>query len=200
MTARISPHATIEDGASVGDDTAVWDGACVRVGARVGAQCVIGRGAFIDTCVVVGDRCKIQNDALIYSPARLADGVFIGPAVVLTNDRFPRAVDPAGELKGAHDWEPVGAIIEHGASVGARAVVLGGVTVGRWSLVAAGAVVNSDVVPFALVAGTPARRIGWVGPAGVPLEKAEDGWRCPRTGARFVERDGLLAEHAEGGR
>jgi acetyltransferase-like isoleucine patch superfamily enzyme len=155
---------------------------------------VVGRGAFIDAGVVVGDRCKIQNDALVYSPARLADGVFIGPAAVLTNDPFPRAITPAGALKVASDWDAVGVVVEHGASVGARAVVLGGVTIGRWALVAAGAVVTRDVAPFALVAGVPARRIAWVGAAGVPLEPNGKGWRCPQTGEHFVEREGTLTE------
>lgn len=193
--AYVAPTAAIEDGALVGDGTYVWDLAAVRRHAQVGANCVIGRGAFIDAGVVVGDNCKVQNNALVYQPARIAAGVFIGPAAVLTNDRFPRAVNPDGSLKSADDWEASGVVVEDGASIGAAATVLGGVTVGAWALVAAGSVVTRDVPAFALVAGAPARRIAWVGPAGQPLTRADgDVWVCPVTGARFQDHDDHLEE------
>jgi acetyltransferase-like isoleucine patch superfamily enzyme len=153
---------------------------------------VIGRGAFVDAGVVVGDHCKIQNEALIYAPAVLEDGVFVGPAVVLTNDRFPRAINPDGSAKSATDWTSAGVHVETGASLGASSTVIGGVRVGRWALVAAGSVVTRDVAAYALVAGAPARRIGWVGPAGHPLEFRDEAWWCPSTGARFIDRDGTL--------
>jgi acetyltransferase-like isoleucine patch superfamily enzyme len=121
--------------------------------------------------------------------------VFVGPAVVLTNDTFPRSVNPDGTLKSGADWEPVGVTLRVGCSVGARAVCVAPVTVGRWATVAAGAVVTRDVPDFALVAGVPARRIKWVGRAGVPLEHDGGGrWRCPETGDEFVQSDGLLNE------
>lgn len=191
----VAPTAIVEDGAIVGDGTFVWDLAAVRRDARVGAGCTIGRGAFIDVGVVLGDNCKVQNDALVYQPARIAAGVFIGPSAVLTNDRFPRAINPDGSRKLTDDWEAVGVVVEHGASVGAAATVLGGVTIGRWSLVAAGSTVTRDVPAFALVAGSPARRIAWVGPAGRPLSQVDgDLWECPVTTARFQELDGRLEE------
>lgn len=190
---RIASTATVEEGATIGGATSVWDLATVRRDAVVGAECTIGRGAFIDLGVRVGDRCKIQNDALLYAPATLGDGVFIGPRAVLTNDRFPRAVNPDGSRKETDNWHAEGVVVDEGASVGAAAVVLGGVRVGAWSLVGMGAVVVRDVVPYGLVAGAPARRIGWVGRAGVPLDPAGEDWECPQTGERYgVVDDGRL--------
>lgn len=193
-TARIDPSADVDERATVGEGTLVWHLAQIREDARVGRDCVIGRGAYLGPGVVVGDRCKIQNHALVYEPAVLADGVFVGPAVVFTNDYFPRAVTPDGDLKGAEDWAAVAVTVEEGASIGARAVCVAPVTVGRWALVAAGAVVTRDVPDFALVAGVPARRVGWVGHAGVPLTRDDEAWRCPATGRRYVERGAGLAE------
>ena len=191
---RIVESADVSADASIGDGSSVWHLAQVREGARLGENCVVGRGAYIGTGVEIGDNCKVQNYALVYEPARLADGVFIGPAVVLTNDTYPRAINADGTLKSAHDWEPVGVTIERGASIGARATCVAPVTVGAWATVAAGAVVVKDVPAFALMAGVPARRIGWVGESGVPLVAAEDEhtWVCPTTGDRYVETEGTL--------
>jgi UDP-2-acetamido-3-amino-2,3-dideoxy-glucuronate N-acetyltransferase len=195
MPARILPSADVDPGADLGDGTTVWHLAQVREGAVLGRSCIVGRGAYVGTGVVIGDNVKIQNYALVYEPARLEDGVFIGPAVVLTNDEFPRSVTPDGELKSAHDWTPVGVTVREGASIGARAVLVAPVTVGRWALVAAGSVVTRDVPDFALVAGVPARRLKWVGRAGVPLDALGDGrWRCPATGAIYREHDDTLSE------
>lgn len=197
MAVRVQPSADVDERASLGDGTAVWHLAQVREEAVVGAECVIGRGAYIGPGVRMGDRCKVQNYALVYEPAELEDGVFVGPAVVFTNDHFPRAVDPDGSLKTADDWDAVGVTVRTGASIGARAVCVAPVTVGRWAMVAAGSVVVKDVPDFALVVGVPARFVRWVGRAGVPLEN--DGpsrWRCPRTGATYTEVDGVLTEDA----
>ncbi len=190
-SADVSPRAT------VGAGSTVWHLAQVREDARLGSGCVVGRGAYIGTGVVMGDNCKVQNYALVYEPAQLADGVFVGPAAVLTNDTFPRAVNPDGSLKSAADWMPVGVTIGRGASVGARATCVAPVSIGEWATVAAGAVVVKDVPAYALVAGVPARRIGWVGKAGHPLEARDDGaWVCPKTGERYIETDGNLQEES----
>jgi acetyltransferase-like isoleucine patch superfamily enzyme len=171
----------------------------VREGAVLGEECVIGRGACVGPGVRLGDRVKLQNYALVYEPAVLEDGVFIGPAAVLTNDAYPRSVTPEGKLNRGDDWTPVGVTVREGASVGARAVCVAPVTIGRWATVAAGAVVVKDVPDFALVAGVPARLLRWLGPAGVPLERVPDTadrWRCPQTGSLYVEADGVLTEAA----
>ena len=192
--ARILPSADVDADVDLGAGSSVWHLAQVRSGARLGTSCIIGRGAYIGPGVELGDNCKVQNYALVYEPARLGAGVFIGPAAVLTNDHFPRAVNPDGSLKSGSDWELVGVTIHDGASIGARAVCIAPVTIGKWAMVAAGATVTKDVPDFALVAGSPAKRIKWVGRAGVPLTASTSGeWICPSTGERYVEKDGKLS-------
>jgi acetyltransferase-like isoleucine patch superfamily enzyme len=189
------PTADVSDSASIGVGSKIWHYAQVRENASIGANCIVGRGAYIGAGVELGDGCKVQNYALVYEPAKLADGVFIGPAVVLTNDHFPRAINPDGTPKSAHDWEPVGVTILEGASIGASATCVAPVTIGRWALVGSGSVVVKDVPDFALVVGSPARRVGWVGKAGVPLVSDGDGvWRCPQNGDRYVESGNSLKE------
>jgi len=155
-TADLSPDC------QVGENTQIWQHVQVREGASIGANCILGKGVYVDTDVLVGNNCKLENGASVYRPAVLEDGVFIGPGVIVTNDRLPRAVNPDGTLKGPEDWKPIPVLVRQGASVGAGSVVLPGVTIGRWAMVGAGAVVRHDIPDHGLVVGNPARLIGLV--------------------------------------
>jgi acetyltransferase-like isoleucine patch superfamily enzyme len=176
-SARVHTSADVEAGVSVGPRSAVWQRAQLRTGARIGADCVIGRDAFIDEGVTLGDRVKVQNAALVYHGVTVEDGVFIGPGAILTNDRFPRAITATGDLARAGDWTLAEVRLRTGCSIGAGAVVVAGSTIGRFATVGAGAVVTRDIPDYALVAGNPARRLGWV---------------CA-CGQRLVDRDGRPA-------
>lgn len=199
MSIHLEPSADVATDAEIGEGTRVWHLAQVRERAAIGRHCTVGRGAYVGPDVVIGDNCKLQNYALVYEPAELGNGVFIGPAAVLTNDLHPRAVSPDGVVKDASDWSAVGVTISDGASIGARAVCVAPVAIGSWAMVAAGAVVTKDVAAFALVAGVPARQIGWVGRAGARLQPGPDdgSWICPTTGDRYQEFEHELKLHME---
>lgn len=192
--AFVERSADVSEHALIGEGTRIWHLAQIREDARLGENCNIGRGAYVGPGVEIGANSKLQNYALVYEPARLGAGVFIGPAAVLTNDTYPRAVSPDGTLKSADDWTPVGVIVEDGAAIGARAVCIAPITIGRWATVAAGAVVVRDVPAFALVAGVPAKQIGWVGKSGHPLRPDGDELVCPATGERYIKNGDALEE------
>jgi len=193
----VAATADVDSSAAIGPGSKVWHLAQIREGAVLGDNCVIGRGDYVGSGVHLGDNCKLQNYALVYEPAELADGVFIGPAAVLTNDTYPRSINPDGSLKSGEDWELVGVTIDQGASIGARAVCVAPVRIGAWATVAAGAVVVKDVPAHALVVGVPARQIGWVGQAGHPLRQENEHWVCPATGRRYVEHQDTIQEVTE---
>lgn len=195
MSTRIATSADVDPRAIVGEDCRVWHQAQIREHAVLGPGCIVGRGAYVDAGVQIGRNAKIQNYALVYAPAVLGDGVFIGPAAVLTNDVNPRAVRPDGERKAGADWEPRPVTVGDGAAVGAHATVVAGVRIGAWALVGAGAVVTRDIPDHALVVGTPAKQVGWVGRAGYRLHRVESGELiCPIEGTVYTEHDGALME------
>jgi len=173
MAARIHPTAEVSPQATVGDGTQIWHWVQVREGARIGRDCVLGKDVYVDVDVVLGDGCKVENFASIYRGVTLGDRVFVGPHVCFTNDPYPRA-DPAG-------WEVVPTRVEAGASIGANATVLCGVMIGKRAMVAAGAVVTKDVPAHALVAGVPAKVVGWVCDCGWRLDARNWCAHCQKT-------------------
>ena len=182
MATRIASSADVSEAAVIGDGSAVWHLAQVRERAVLGRGCIVGRGAYIGEGVRMGRHCKVQNYALVYEPAVLADGVFIGPAATLTNDRFPRAVNPDGSLKSASDWRPVGVAIDEGASIGARAVCVAPVRIGAWATVAAGA-------------SPSGARKWWMGDIARHAKEADVELReAPVTPSDIAELDGLVRD------
>lgn len=162
----IHPSATVEDGAEIGEGTRVWHLVQIRPHAKVGKDCNIGRGVYIDAHVEVGNAVKVQNYVSIYEGVTIEDGVFVGPHVVFTNDKTPRAISPDGSPKSVDDWEVTTTRIKYGAALGANSVIVCGVTVGKWAMVGSGSVVSRDVPDYALVVGNPARVIGYVNEKG----------------------------------
>jgi UDP-2-acetamido-3-amino-2,3-dideoxy-glucuronate N-acetyltransferase len=186
----IHPSAEVSPQAKVGPNTNIWNEAQVREGAVVGADCNIGKGVYIDRDVVVGNKVKIQNRASLYRGVTIEDGVFVGPHVAFTNDRYPRAITPDGRLRSDDDWQPEPTLVRYGASIGAGSVVVLGITIGRWAMVGAGSLVTRDVPDHALVKGNPARVTGYVCSCGQPLTPsgkggAPDEWHCPACNAVF---------------
>jgi acetyltransferase-like isoleucine patch superfamily enzyme len=184
----IHPSADVAADARIGDRTKVWNRAQVREGAVIGDDCIIGRDAFIDAGVRIGHRVKIQNAALVYHGVTVDDGVFIGPGAILTNDRYPRSITADGELATDADWSVDEIHLGYGCSIGAGAVVVAGSDVGRFATVGAGAVVSRSVPDYALVAGSPARRIGWVCACGRRLVESYGHGECTFDGRRYQIR------------
>jgi acetyltransferase-like isoleucine patch superfamily enzyme len=182
----IHPTADVSAQATIGPGSRIWHQAQVREGARLGANCIVGKGAYVDADVTIGDNVKIQNNACLYHGVEVQDGVFVGPGAIVTNDRLPRAINPDGTLKSGADWEVSATLLKRGASIGAGAVVLAGVTVGAFALVGAGAVVTRDVPDHGLVFGNPARHRGFVCRCARALAPEPDGtWHCAACDERY---------------
>ena len=183
--AFIHETASIDHDVAIGAGTRVWHHAHVLPESRIGDNCVLGQNVAVGPAVAVGDGCKIQNNVSLYKGVTLEEEVFCGPSCVFTNVLTPRAgIERKAEFRST--------LVRRGATIGANATILCGLTLGRYSFVAAGAVVTHDVPAHALVGGNPARFMGWVSHAGEPL--GED-LVCPRTGRRYqVTGDGTLEE------
>jgi UDP-2-acetamido-3-amino-2,3-dideoxy-glucuronate N-acetyltransferase len=154
----VHPTAVVDDGATIGSGTKIWHLAHVRSTATIGFDCVIGRNVYVDAEAVVGNLVKIQNNVSVYHGVTIEDEVFVGPCAVFTNDLRPRAQNP--------DWQVTPTVVRHGASIGANATIVCGVEIGSYAMVAAGSVVTKAVRAHQLVAGNPARPMGWVDKAG----------------------------------
>lgn len=165
MSSFVHESSCVDEGATVGDDTKIWHFSHVMPGAVIGKNCSLGQNVFVANQVNIGDHVKIQNNVSIYEGVTLEDCVFCGPSMVFTNVRTPRSAFPRNT---SGDYAPTR--VRLGASIGANATVVCGVTINEWALVAAGAVVTRDVPAFALVAGVPARQIGWVCECGTRLD------------------------------
>lgn len=186
MSYFVHDSSYIDDGVVIGEGTRIWHFCHVQSGARIGKACSLGQNVNISNHVVIGDGVKIQNNVSVYEGVELEDGVFCGPSCVFTNDLTPRALYPKG---------PAGyrkTLVKRGASIGANATVVCGHTVGRWAMIAAGAVVTSDVPDYALMVGVPARRRGWVCECGRLLPEP---LTCPDCGRRYEETEKGLREH-----
>lgn len=182
----IHASAIVDDPSVIGEGTKVWHFCHVMRGARVGSGCVLGQNVFVASGAVVGDRVRVQNNVSIYDGVEIEDDVFLGPSCVLTNVSNPRA-----EISKKGSFERT--VIRRGATIGANATLVCGVTIGRYAMIGAGAVVTRDVPDYALVVGVPGRQAGWVGRHGVALVSEGEGeWRCPESGYRYVEEGGGL--------
>ena len=175
--AYVHPTAIVDEGAEVGDGSKVWHFVHVCSGAHVGARCVLGQNVFVASRVRIGDGVKIQNNVSVYEGVEIEDDVFLGPSCVFTNVNEPRAF-----VERKSEYRPTR--VGRGASIGANATIVCGHAIGEYAFVAAGAVVTRDVAPYSLVAGVPARRIGWVSRVGRRLE-GEGDVACPETGERY---------------
>ncbi|MES2150748.1 MAG: acyltransferase [Pseudomonadota bacterium] len=187
MDAQIHASAIVDAGARLGQDTRVWHFAHVCAGARVGVACSLGQNVFVGNDVLIGDRVKIQNNVSVYDAVTIEDEVFCGPSMVFTNVYNPRAA-----LARKDQYRRT--LVRRGATLGANATVVCGVTIGEYAFVAAGAVVNRDVPDFALMAGVPARQIGWMSRHGerLPLRVHGSGEAtCPHTGDVYLALDGI---------
>lgn len=173
MNVKTHGTAEVSDRATVGDGTKIWNQAQVREGACIGADCIIGKNVYIDAGVTIGSGVKIQNNVNVYAGVTVEDGVFLGPSVTFTNDLYPRAFN--------QEWEVTPTRVRKGASIGAGAVIVCGVTIGEYAMVGAGAIVTKDVPPFTLVVGNPAHAIGRVCRCGRKLDREG---LCPVCGSK----------------
>jgi UDP-2-acetamido-3-amino-2,3-dideoxy-glucuronate N-acetyltransferase len=181
MTIQVHETAIVDDGAQIGDGSRVWHWVHVCAGAKIGKGVSLGQNVFVGNKVVIGDNCKIQNNVSVYDNVTMEEGVFCGPSMVFTNVYNPRSlIERKDEYRNT--------LIKRGATLGANCTIVCGVTIGEFAFIGAGAVVNLDVKPYALMVGVPARQIGWMSQYGeqIPLPmKGEGNYICPHTSKRY---------------
>ena len=191
MSLTIHSTAIIDDGAQIGDETRIWHWTHVSAGAVIGANVSLGQNVFVDNRVIIGNQCKIQNNVSVYNNVTLEDGVFCGPSMVFTNVYNPRSlIERKSEFRNT--------IVKKGATLGANCTIVCGVTIGEFSFIGAGSVVNRDVKPFALMVGVPAKQIGWMSIYGeqIPLPIVGKGnYTCAHTGQLYELKENQLTAH-----
>jgi UDP-2-acetamido-3-amino-2,3-dideoxy-glucuronate N-acetyltransferase len=183
----VHPSAIVDEPCRIGEGTKIWHFCHVSKNARLGQRCSLGQNVYIGDEVEIGDNVKIQNNVSVYTGTVVEDDVFLGPSCVLTNVSNPRAQVLRKRL-----YEKT--LLRRGCSIGANATVVCGITIGRYAFVAAGAVVTKDVPDYALIAGVPGRRIGYMSRHGYRLEGPDKAglWRCPVRGWRYREENHVL--------
>lgn len=189
MSVTIHPTAIVDEGAQIGEGSRIWHWVHISAGAKIGRDCSFGQNVFVGNRVVIGNNCKIQNNVSVYDNVTLEDDVFCGPSMVFTNVYNPRsAVSRKDEYRNT--------LVKRGVTLGANSTVVCGTTLGECAFVAAGAVINRDVKPYALMAGVPAKQIGWMSRFGERLDLPLVGnaeTLCPHTGLKYVLRDGFCS-------
>lgn len=185
MSYFVHESSYIDDNVTIGDGTKIWFFCHIQKGSVIGENCSFGQNVNIANNIKIGNNVKIQNNVAVYEGVELEDYVFCGPSMVFTNDLTPRAKYPKGSI----GYKKT--LIKYGASIGANATIVCGHTVGRWAMIAAGAVVTKDVLDYALMAGVPAQQIGWVCECGMPIK---DGLVCNDCNREYVVADGHLRE------
>ena len=190
MSVKIHPSAIVDEGARIGEGSRVWHFVHVCGGARVGRNVSMGQNVFVGNKVTIGDNCKIQNNVSVYDNVHLEEGVFCGPSMVFTNVYNPRSL-----IERKDEYRDT--LVKRGATLGANCTIVCGVTIEAFAFVGAGAVVNKDVLAYALMVGVPARQIGWMSEFGEQLDlpvAGEGETVCEHTGAKYLLRDGRVSK------
>jgi UDP-2-acetamido-3-amino-2,3-dideoxy-glucuronate N-acetyltransferase len=189
MATTIHPTAIIDPGATIGDGCRIWHWVHISAGAVIGKRCSFGQNVYVGNKVLIGDNCKVQNNVSIYDAVTLEDDVFCGPSMVFTNVYNPRsAVVRKDEYRNT--------LVKKGATLGANCTIVCGVTIGEHAFVGAGAVINKNVKPYALMVGVPARHAGWMSAHGARLDLPLTGdgtAACPESGERYVMKNGVVS-------
>ena len=196
---KYNEQVSIADSVKIGKNFVVWEFTKIREFVEIGDNVNIGRNVYIGPGTIIKNSVKIQNNSLIYEPSIIEEGVFIGPGVILTNDKYPRAINENMTKKNESDWSKLGVVIEKGASIGAGSLIVAPIKIGQWSMVGAGSVVLKNVNDYSLVFGNPAKHIAWVSRSGVKLNKLSETdsniYICPMTNDKYIEIENNKLEY-----